>query len=269
MQTVYLSNGQECQLVETIGTKHIVRRVFQYEDEEYGYADVVESGDIVVDEIFTTRPVAKIDAEIKELFAKKDALAQEIKKQLEEKRNLKYECDNLTRTQIDQQKFIINRTEWREAKSIVFFPNDSIMPRNYDRAKGYFSDVKLSVTIKISDGSQQAWGYTFYDGDRYDSGVHLCPKYGILINPTPEDIDANIRKRLAEFKWEGRQLAHVPDEYLSESQLEMKTGYLKAEDEKRQARIKNEIDKLTRELNSYTAQLNGESNISTISKQKP
>lgn len=221
MNIVYLSNGQACYLKEKIGNKFIVNKVFEYEDEDYGLQEVKDTNDIVVDAVFDKPPVEKIDAEIKELQIKKNQTISEISELESKKRTIENEVAKITKTQISNSKFIINRTDILNAKTLALFVKDRPNPIQMSSNDKSFRGLKLSLNIEISTGIERSWGYQLYF-DYSGSGDYLCEKYGILINPTQEEIDSTIRKRILEFKFSDYWIKGVDDKYLTPELIEQK-----------------------------------------------
>lgn len=244
MDMVYLENGQACYLKEKIGDKYIVNRIFEY-PVYYGDEERTEmfedSCDVVVDKIFDGPPTQKIADEVKKLLTKKVEIEKENQKLRDENRNLKYENEQITKTQINQQKFIINKTELINATTLALFPKDSIMPKVLNSDKKNFRGLKISMEATITESGERYWGYNLYFEDNWASSDFLCPKYGILINPTEEQIDEVIKKRLIEFKFADYKIAHVPDKYLSEEQLKVKKAYLLESANKDRIKLEKEI----------------------------
>lgn len=248
MELVYLSNGQACYLKETIGNKFIVNKIFEYEDEENGLQEIEDGNDNVVDKIFHSKPIEKIASELKELQSKKQEYLNAISELESKKRTLKYEVEQITKTQISNSKFILNRTELLNAATLALFVKDRIMPITLNNKERSFRGLKLSLSIEISTGTERRWGYKLYDDYAGTSGDYLCEKYGILINPTEEEIDTTIRKRLLEFKFSDYCLKSVDDKYLTAELLSTKNAFIKNEKIKEKENLEKELLKITEKL---------------------
>lgn len=250
MKTVYLKNGQQANLIEKIGNKFIVQRIMTYENYDYegsAYPCEVEGNEEVVNEIFDNPPKDKIDSQILELEAKKKIIESEIQELNTEKRKLSFEISQLGTTKINSEKFIINRSDILNAKTLALFPKNRILPILHDKEKKSLRGLKVTLSVEISTGKQNAWGYQLYE-DYNSSSDYLCEKYGILINPTQEEIDEVIIKRLSEFEFDSRQIASVDDKYLSEKLLTIKSTYLEDKKAKDKAQKESQIEKLKQEL---------------------
>ncbi len=241
MELAFLSNGQACYLKEKIGAKYIVNKVFQYQDEENGWCEVQDQNDIVVDAIFVKPPVEKIDAEIKDLQLKKKQVAAEISELESKKRTIKNEVEQIAKTQISNSKFIINRSELINATTLALFAKDRVMPIVLTNKEKSFRGIKVLLEIELSDGKERAWGYKLQFDYGNLMGEFLCEKYGILVNPTQEEIDATIVKRLAEFKFSDYWMQKVDDKYLTTELRKRKNDYLEAEKTKEKERLEKQI----------------------------
>lgn len=247
MNIVYLLNGQACYFKEKIGDKFIVNKIYQYEVDE-GVLEIEDKNDIVVDTIFEKPPVEKIDAEIKNLQALQKQISNDVSLLNKKKRNLQSEIENIQKTQISNEKFIINRTELLKANSLALFPKDKPMPILMDKKESFYG-LKLAIEIKISDGIERQWGYKlFYDDSGYMGSEYLCEKYGVLINPTQEDIDATIKKRLQEFQFTDYWLCTVPDKYLTDEIKQKKSKYLVDKKAKEIVDLENQLETLQSKL---------------------
>lgn len=248
MKTVYLKNGQQANLIEKIGERFVIQRIMTYENYDYegnSYPCEVESDEEVVSEIFDNPPKQKIDSEILELESKKKTIAEEIKTLQNDRSKLTLEINSIQRTKIDNEKFIINRSELLKAKEVAYFTEKGIIPVVKDKN---LRGIKISLTISISDGEERAWGYKIYDSESDSYGDYLDKKYGVIINPTSEQLDEIIIKRLSENRFEDRQISYVDDKYLSEKQIEIKKTYLDNQKQTELTRKRNEIEKLKEQL---------------------
>lgn len=250
MKTVYLKNGQQANLIEQIGERFVVQRIMTYENYDYegnSYPCEVESNEEVVREIFENPPKQKIDSEIIELESKKKTIQEDIKTLQNDRSKLTLEINSIQRTKIDHEKFIINRSDLLNAKTVALFTERSVMPIVRDKENKSMRGLKITLEISIADGKERAWGYRLYE-DYESSSDFLCPKYGILINPTQEELDEIISKRLREIKFDDRQISYVDDKYLSEKQIETKKTYLECQKQNDLTRKRNEIQRLKEQL---------------------
>lgn len=259
MELVYLSNGQACYLKEKIGDKFIVNKIFEYEKffgEDSEMVEFIEDIDMVVDIILKTPPVLKFSYEVADLIKKKKTLQGDVNLLRSERSKLTNEVTKLTTTKISKNKFIINKTELINAKTLALFYKDRIMPDVMDCKDKSFSGLKVSMETRINSTDENYWGYKIYYDEGYTSGNFLCPKYGILINPTEEEIEETIKTRLAEFRFSDHQISYIDDKYLTQSQIDTKNIYLSDSRKKE----KEKLDKQLVEIQEKIKQFNTVSN---------
>ncbi len=229
MDLMYLKNGQACCLKEKIGEKYIVNKVYeqeQYFDEYYEMVECIDENDIIVDAVFKTPPIEKFSQEVIKLNDEISELKKNVQQLTLEKLKLSDEVLKLTKTKIESNKFVLNKTELINAKTLALFPKDGIMPKVFESKDRSFSGLKVSMSTIVGSTEEKYWGYKVYYDDVYSSGDFLCEKYGILINPTEEEIEETIKKRLSEFKFDNYKIANVDDKYLTQPQIEIKNAYL-------------------------------------------
>lgn len=251
MELVYLTNGQICYLKEKIGEKFIVNRVLEHEPyygENFEMKEFIDENDIVVDVIFKTPPVPKFSNEVAELIKKKDELQNDIQSLMFEKSKLSDEVAKLNTTKITKDKFILNKTELINANTLALFARDSIMPKVFDRKDKRFAGLKVAMETTITSNEERYWGYKLYFDEGYSSGDFLCPKYGILINPTENEIKETIKKRLLEFKFDDYKIARIDDEYLTQSQIDIKNTYLANEKLKEREKLDKQLVEIQEKL---------------------
>lgn len=251
MKTVYLKNGQQAYLKEQIGDRFIVNRINYYIDyDSLGNEREceIEQDDEIVNEVFDSPPTQKIDSEIKELESKKKIIEEEIKTLNNNKSKLNFEVSQILKTKVDSEKFIINRSDILNAKTLALFPKNKIMPIIRDSENKSMRGLRVALDISISDGKERSWGYKLYYDYNDNYSEYLCEKHGILINPTQQEIDNVIFKRLSKIEFSDYQIASIDDKYLSEKLLERKSIYLATEREKQKNSKEIEIEKLKREL---------------------
>lgn len=256
MELVYLTNGQACYLKEKIGEKYIINKVFEHE-EFYGdgseMMEFIDENDIVVDVIFKTPPIPKFSSEVSELIKKKDELQQDIRLLMSEKSKLSNEVAKLNTTKITKNKFILNKTELINAKTLALFAKDRIMPKVYDSKDKRFAGLKVSMETTVGSNEERYWGYKLYYDEGYASGDFLCPKYGILINPTEKEIEETIRKRLLEFKFNDYEISRIDDKYLTPSQIEIKNTYLDNKRLREREKLNKQLVEIQEELNKLNS----------------
>lgn len=250
MELVFLPNGQACYLKEKIGNRFIVNKIFDFQDHDLGWNEIVDSNDMIVDSIFTTPPVERISSEIKELQLLKEQTLSEISELETKKRLVKNEVEQITKTQITNSKFIINRTDLLNAKTLALFVRDKPMPIVMDSSNKSFRGLKVNLNIEISSGLERSWGYQLYY-DYSSSGDYLCETYGILINPTQEEIDTIITKRLNEFEFSNHYLKSVDDKYLNPKLVKLKYELIETDRLQTIERLEKELQKTQEQLSRF------------------
>lgn len=254
MELVYLTNGQACYLKEKIGEKYIINKIFEHE-QFYGdnseMIEFIDENDIVVDVIFKTPPISKISDEIAELIKKKNELQNDIQILTSKKSNLNNEVAKLNTTKITKNKFILNKTELINANTLALFAKDSIMPKVFDSKDKRFAGLKVSMETTVGSNEERYWGYKLYFDEGYSSGDFLCPKYGILINPTENEIEETIKKRFLEFKFDDYKIARVDDKYLTPYQIEIKHTYLENERLKEKEKLDKQLIEIQEKLKKF------------------
>ncbi len=254
MELVYLRNGQACYLKEKIGEKFIVNKVFEHEQfygDECEMVEFIDEIDMVVDVIFKSPPVPKFSSEVSELIKKINELKEDVRLLASEKSKLNNEVEKLTKTKITNNKFILNKTELINANTLALFSKDSIMPKVFDSKDKRFAGLKVSMETTIGSNEERYWGYRLYFDDGYGSGDFLCPKYGILINPTENEIEETIKKRLLEFKFDDYKISYVDNKYLTPSQIDIKNTYIAKERLKQKENLDKQLAQIQEKLKNF------------------
>lgn len=248
MEKFYLKNGQECIIKYKIDDKYIVDIIYDFEDEN-GNIVVIETNSCqIVDEVFKNPPVKKFASEIIELEKNKNSISMEIIELEKKKRELEIEVESLNKTQIQNSKFIIDRSELINAKTIVFFKKGKAMPTVLDSKDVSFKGLRVSLDINIYTGETSQWGAKIYEYNSHTSGDAICPQYGILINPTQEDIDAAIINRLFSIEFSDRELSNVPDMYLTGTLLDRKKSFEINDLKEKRGRLEKERSETQKKL---------------------
>lgn len=254
MELVYLTNGQACYLKEKIGEKYIVNKIFEHEQfygDDSEMVEYVDENDIVVDVIFKVPPIPKFSNKVAELIKKKDELQNDIRLLTSEKSKLSNEVAKLNTTKITKNKFILNKTELINANTLALFAKNSIMPKVFDSKDKKFAGLKVLMETTVGSNEERYWGYKLYFDDGYPSGDFLCPKYGILINPTENEIEETIKKRLLEFKFDDYKIALIDDKYLTSSQIKIKNTYLANERLKEKEKLDKQLVAIQEKLKKF------------------
>ena len=244
MDLVYLESGHACVLKEQIGDKFIVNRVIEYNySEECG--EYVEPIDIIVDKIFDKAPTQKLDSEIKNLQIQKEELEEKIYLLTRDKQLLESELRQMTKTQISMNKFIVNKNEFLNAKQIVFFLEEIPLPKILGPiSKDIF---KLEFTVFFNKEEEGARFYNIGREDRWGEAVDR--KYGFLFDPTQEQVNEIIVKRLNEKKFSPYYLQEVDNKYLNEELLKAKQDYILESRTKKKKDLEDSLKKIQLQLN--------------------
>ncbi len=219
MRTIYLKNGTAAILHKELPDgEYLIEPIYQYDTQEGEY----ESGNgqkEVVKEIFDRAPVELIDAEYKAACEMRNNVENDLQELTSQKFKLQREIEQTQKTIVNNEKFIINKTELRNAKRLALFPKDDVMPMLLEKDMW---ELKISFEMKIRENGERAWGYQIYHDRGYGGSSFLDTEYGILIDPTDEQIDDHIRLRLAKNTFSDREIDRTHDKYLSDEQIEGK-----------------------------------------------
>ncbi len=249
METVYLLNGQKAYLNKTLEDGYLVNKVISFkgvEDEE-----ILEETSWIK-ECFKNPPIEKFHEEIRKSEATIIELTKKISELSTEKWKIDHEIKNSTKTLINSKSFVINKTELINATSIVMFTKKDVMPIKMDNKDKSMWGISLTLEIKIGRLEvDRSWGYKIYE-EYKSSGDYLCEKYGILINPSEEEVVETIKKRLLEFKFSDYQISIANDEYLTEELLAVKYKYIKNQNNSQRISYQKEIDRYQELLRSIS-----------------
>lgn len=249
MDLVYLANGQACYLKEKIGEKFVVNKIFEFES-EFGTEEIQDNNDILVDKIYLQQPIEKIASEIGELKDQKTSLLNCILELNNQKRTIQREVEQITKTKISNEKFIINRSDFLNAKSIALFEKDKINPIVKEDNKE-FRGISISMEVKIGDGIERYWGARVYNYDGYQTSNFLCPKYGFLINPTEDEILETAKKRAIELEFSDWVISNTYDKYLTPELIERKKSIVSQAKNKERQSLETELKNIQDKLEKY------------------
>ncbi|MGI9582615.1 hypothetical protein ACR1PO_15575 [Chryseobacterium sp. RRHN12] len=253
----YTKSGFQVFVEAEIGNRIFARALTIFTDDEYGhefegYGSLEE---YKKEELFDTQPVEVLNLEIDEINKQIISKRNELKSIEHEVRMKKLELEQAQKTQISNEKFIINRTELLKANTITMFPSDSIVPITKDKNDKSFYGLKLSMEIKIQDGEANMWGYKLYH-DYGDHSWHLDKRYGFFVDIPEEEAIRICKQRQSEVSFSDSQIMRTPDKWLTEKNLEKKQLILQNEEESKKEKLKEEIEKKQRELDKIKALAN-------------
>lgn len=244
MNVVYLRNGEKCELIEKLSNgKFLVEHYFVYNgyDEQSDY-EQLSGSHVVVSEVFNNPPLAVIDNEVLEKEALLNNLKSAVSEMQAEERKLKHFISQIQKTKIDNEKYIINRTDLLNAKDVAVFHENKVMPTVKSKQK---YGLKLSIEIKMNTGEERVWSsQLYYEDDNYNSSDYIDQKQGILIDPTDDELDAIILKRVDKLKSNLSKLVGVPEKYLTPDLIQSLKEQKELEKAKKISGIDVEIKKL-------------------------
>lgn len=242
----YLETGQEL-IIEHQNESIAFCRVITIDERENEYCGQIIKVNLT--ELFDNPPIEKVNKDVQELNMKLKEICDEISEKKKELFSLKQEVAKTTKTQIDNQKFIINRSELLNANSLVLFPQRRIEPfiikneDHYNRLR----ELKIQLFISLSSGEERSWGYKIYH-ESSDYSEYLDEKYGYLINPTDEDIKSHSIMRQSVIKFDDDVIKRTPDNLLSEENLLRKSEILKEIKENEKKKLEDELEKTKKRL---------------------
>lgn len=258
MKVAYLANGQQVHIKEELSNgKYLIEELYEYQDQDGEWVYINSGSETVVTEVYLNKPIEKIDSEIKELNQIRENVQKELKVVQEEKRRAELELSEIKKSIVDEHRFIINKSELKNAKTLALFFVGEVMPAVLNNKDTSFWGLKISFYFQLSENGERAWGYRIYDESRggYSIDRPLCEKYGFLVNPTEEEIEAIIIKRLSEMKFSTSALDNTPEKYLTKEQIADKKHRKEIENrnyisnyEKQVIDLQNKIKKLKEKI---------------------
>ena len=205
---------------------------------------------IFVEQVFDSAPTEALDEHVAELNNLVKAKQEELVSLSQEVRKAKMEVAQLERRKTDLSKFIINRSEWLNAKRITFFDdNRSIDPiDSKDNPKG----IKLSFQMSLIDGKMQIWGYKMSFDDWGSS--NYIQNGEVLFDATDEEILEYTKARVLKLKKakdiKDYHLEYASDKYLDEELMARKEQIIRAKKLAQKARLLSEIEAKKKELDN-------------------
>lgn len=259
MNYKYLNTGMQVIIEEETENSFFVRPVLTAETEDYEgrYEEIEVYGDMIKvakNQLFDKAPTEKHDSEIEAKNQKLEELKKEILVKSEELSKIKQEIyrDNLTK--VNEERFIINRSEIMKAESIAFFPESRINPIIRKSQDKNFRGLKLSTVIEISSGEERNWGYSLYF-DYESSSDYLDKEFGLVINPTEEKLIEISLQRQEKKKFEDWHIMRADDKYLSEENKQKKNELWKLEKANEIEKTKKQIEEAKLHLQNLETKL--------------
>lgn len=261
----YLSNGQACTLIEKRQDGKFLVDPHYYFDEynEHEFETVYTKPSntlIIVDKIFNVPPVEAIVAEFKKI---KD----EIKIKKGELTIIKNEVSGLTSQKetlkkglTDINKWVVDISQFKNAKSITCFIKGEPYPSTVHRENNDYSWRKNVVTFEIRTHEYNDWVCAWYgrDNGRDFTKSDVDPEYGFYFDISSEELTKISLERNAKFevgKISHSDLIRCPQIYLT-PEMKLRLDQLnKDRDEVDSQRVRNEIAKKQEELNGLMSKL--------------
>lgn len=191
LKLVYLSDGQQCYLIETISeSKFIVDPIVTVETHEGSY-DVESHAYRIVDKIYDKPPVMKIADEVKEQQAKLSDLKQKQILAQKELSETQYQIVKEKTSLSDLSKWKVDLSKFKTCKRICFFMPDELYMIVTDKPKYSYHLFRLTFQIDIQKGEETNW-VTKYDGEGYSAGGYkdkIDEEYGFMFDLSDEEID--------------------------------------------------------------------------------
>jgi len=107
-----------------------------------------------------------------------------------------------------------------KGKEIVCFKRGVAMPVRTKNNNSSIRGLKITMQIDLHKDEEMQWVSNIYvEGGNYGSD-QIDAKYGIMINPTEEEVEKAIKIRISESKFSISELSVVPVKYLAADQIE-------------------------------------------------
>lgn len=201
MELVYLKNGQQAYLVESTSTgKFVVEPIFEYTDHEGNTFDDT-GAQTIVDAIFKTKPVEKIDEDIKNKQSQYDAVHKELRENISELAKTRNELHRAKTELTNLSKWKLDFSQYRNCKSFAFFVLDRVEPVFINNVPKYSqSRFKLHLSVDMWNGEIARFVTAI---DAYNEGLRdwnnyvIDEEYGFFFD-TPHDELVRIAKERSE-----------------------------------------------------------------------
>lgn len=254
MQTVYLKDGTQANLIAKIEKGFVVDPIKIYHDHEGEEEYNEPSGDVMmVEKVYETAPKELIQEEYKDILLKVEEQEKVLADKREEIRKLDREVANLKNTKTDTSRYIINREQLRTAKRLILWPTNSIAPRIMDGGSSH----KFTVSYEISQykNEERAWCYKLWEENKsnsWSSSEYFDEQYGIKTDLTDEQILHFTHQRISRFKkdfhsWEN-VLLRTDDSWLTPEYILLKSELKDKARQNALIKAKQEVEKAQAEL---------------------
>lgn len=261
----YLSNGQTCTLIEKRhdGTFLVDPHYYfdEYNEQEYETIYTKPSNTlIIVDKIFNVPPVEAIDADFKrisdEIKAKKGELSL-IKKEVA---GLNSQKETLKKGMTDINKWVVDISQFKNAKSIACFLKNEPYPSIVHRENDDYSWRKNVITFEIRTHEYNDWVCAWYgrkDGSDFTKS-DVDPEYGFYFDISDDELTKIALERNSKLdveKISDSYLIRCPKTYLTPAMKARLDQINKDLAEADSQRLRNEIAKKQEELDALVNKL--------------
>lgn len=250
----YLINGEEVVLKEECNSRFVINRI--YETTSYNGKFVYErfGEDEIVNEIFSTPPVEKLNEEVKSL----ESVKVDLENQVEELTSKLESLKTLEPTLLSKQKYVVNHMDFINCERFAYFEKNKLCPNIVDKKLyGELTD-KLFLAIPLT-------GHGVGIAGNNDLKYYICfrdlsnlehddidTSYSILFDPTDDEIKEIVTKRFVNTESIINQLKRIDDNHLSEELLLKKRELLKID---KISQLEHSIEYTTGALEDYKKDL--------------
>lgn len=230
MQTVFLKDGRQANLISKTDSGYIVEPFETYKDYETKEEYTEPCGDVLkVDKVYDQAPLSFIQDDYAKILSKVKAQESLLEEKKGELLRVQSEVRALQNTKTDLSKYIINRSEFKKAKRLIVWLDRQIAPLVMDGVES----LKFTICYEIGqwkNGEEKCWvskgwGDSYNSPQSWGSSQYWDGEYGIKVDLTDEQILEISLERLAkkpeDYFW-SNQILHTPDKWLSATYLEKK-----------------------------------------------
>lgn len=253
MKKVFLSNGQEADLIKEIDGKFLVAPYVMFLIGEDDWDSEPSENLRLVDKVYKTAPKENISLEYEEIKKKVKDEKSVLLELGKHKHDLFQELAKMNRQKMDLSKLIFDRSDLRKAKRLIVFKGGIIPPLIMDAKH----DLKLSLEISMLDGKMRAWVYTF-SYDSFSGGTIIDDEYGIMCDLTDEQIEILTKERVIKKKpdyFNDWSIKSVDDKWLPPEMITRKQNIITEEKRKEKEKLQNDLQIAQEKLSKLTPSL--------------
>ena len=241
--TYYLIHGQECELIQEVGEKYLVKPIYDYDNE--GEFEQLGGSPILVDRIFKSAPIERLDKNYLELCERNENLSKQVSELQQQSPILQKEVSELTSTKTNLSDLIVNYSDFKNATSITIMRKDEGIPHTISNLKkdwnGFARGLKFHFYLtQRTHEKREITCYLVNDEDRDWDHKEIEVEFGIMFDASPEEVrekailfNENADKN---YRWE-----YIPDEFLPDRIIELRN------EKERQSRL-NEIENMKNDI---------------------